>query len=194
MKRLIFVLLFFLLLSPLQAFAQAWKLDTTHSNFFFEIQHTYATVRGQFNEFTGNIAFNPNEPGQSRFDFSIKVDSINTNVKKRDEHLLTADFFDAAKYPLITFKSTDVTHSDGDEYLVKGKLTIKDVTKNVTLLFIYHGQKENPLNPAEIVRGLDSRLVLDRLVYHVGDGKFYKMGAVGKEVNILVTLELLRDK
>lgn len=61
-------------------------------------------------------------------------------------------------------------------------------------MFNYHGQKENPLKPGEVVTGFDANLSIDRLAYHVGDGKFYKMGVVGKDVDILVTLELLRDK
>ena len=78
--------------------------------------------------------------------------------------------------------------------MVEGTLTIKDVSKDITLEFTYHGEKENPLKKGEIVAGLDSMLTIDRLAYHVGDGKFYKMGVVSKDVNILVTIELLREK
>ena len=77
-------------------------------------------------------------------------------------------------------------------YIVDGTLTIKDVSKNLSLEFVYHGQKDNPLKPGETVAGLDSRLTIDRLEYNVGDGKFYKMGVVDKDVNIAFTMELLR--
>ena len=76
----------------------------------------------------------------------------------------------------MTFKSTRVTHADGNKYIVEGKLAIKDVSKDMALEFIYHGQKENPLKKNELVSGLDSRLTINRLDYHVGDGKFYNMG------------------
>ncbi len=194
MKRLLFALLFFVLLWPVQVLAKEWRLDTTHSNFFFDIKHIYATVRGKFDNFAGTVVFIPDKPELSRFDFTIKANSVNTNVEQRDAHLQSADFFNVEKYPFITFKSTKVSHTAGNNYIVEGILTIKDVSKKVVLPFIYHGQRENPLNTAEIVAGLDSNLVIDRLMYHVGDGKYYKMGAVGKDVNILITLELLQDK
>ena len=194
MKKILFFLLFFLLWAPFQSAAQQWNLDTVHTNFFFDVNHTFATVRGQFLDFTGDVNFDPANPGTSRFDFVIKVDSVDTNVGKRDTHLRSPDFFNAAKYPLIIFKSSKISHGGDNKYYVDGILTIKDVAKNVTLEFIYHGQKENPLKPGEIVAGLDTRLTIDRLEYHVGDGKFYKMGVVGKEVDILFTLELLREK
>ena len=194
MKKLLVLLLFFLLLGPFQAAAQQWQLDSVHTNFYFDVRHTYATVRGQFMDFTGDVYFDPADPGMSKFDFVIKVDSVDTKVGKRDTHLRSPDFFAAAKYPLMTFTSSRVTYGGDNKYIVEGTLTIKDVSRDIVLEFLYHGQKENPLKPGEIVAGLDTRLTVDRLEYHVGDGKFYKMGVVGKDIDILLTLELLRDK
>jgi polyisoprenoid-binding protein YceI len=194
MKKILFLLLFLIMAGPLQALAQQWNIDPVHTNFYFAIKHTYATVRGQFMDFSGDVYFDPGNPGKSRFDFVIKVDSVDTQVGKRDTHLRSPDFFDAAKYPVMTFKSSRVSHGGGNTYIVEGKLTIKDVSSDIALEFVYHGQKENPLKAGETVAGLDTRLTLDRLVYHVGDGKFYKTGVVGKDVDILLTLELLRDK
>lgn len=193
MKGILFPLLL-LLAWPNQALANEWKLDPVHSNFYFDVQHIYATVRGQFTDFTGNVSFDPDNPENCQFDFVIKVNSIDTKIGKRDTHLRSPDFFDAGKYPRITFKSVKVTRAADNKYVAEGALTIKGITKNVALEFLYHGQKENPLKASEIVAGLDSRLVLDRLEYHIGDGKFYRMGAVGKDIAVLITLELLRDK
>lgn len=193
MQNVLFSLLL-VLAWPNLAMSQEWKVDPVHSNFYFDVQHVYATVRGQFTAFTAKVSFDPDNPEKGNFDFAIKVDSIDTKIEKRDTHLKTADFFDAGKYPLITFKSGKVSRAGDNKYLVEGALTVKDITKNVALEFVYHGQKENPLKAGEIVAGLDSRLVIDRLEYHVGDGKFYSMGAVGKDIAVLVTLELLRDK
>jgi polyisoprenoid-binding protein YceI len=165
-----------------------------HTNFYFDIKHTFSTVRGQFMGFTGDVFFDPNNPAKSKFDFVIKVDSVDTKVGKRDTHLRSPDFFDAAKYPVMTFKSSRVSQAGENKYKVEGTLTIKDVSKDIDLEFVYHGQKENPLKKGEIVAGLDTKLTIDRLAYHVGDGKFYKMGVVGKDVDVLFTLELLRDK
>ena len=94
----------------------------------------------------------------------------------------------------MTFKSTRVSHANGNKYILEGKMTIKDVTKDIVLEFTYWGQKENPFKKNQIVAGFDTRFKINRLDYHVGDGNFFKMGVVGKEVDILITLEVLRDK
>lgn len=194
MKRILFFLLLFFVIGPFQAVAQQWELDTAHTNFYFEVKHTYVPARGQFIEFTGDVYFNPENLAKNRFDFVINVNSVDTNIGKRDTHLRSPDFFDAGKYPLITFKSSKVSYAGESKYIVEGILTIKDVSRNLALEFMYYGQKDNPVKQGQIVAGLDSRLTIDRLEYNVGDGKFYKMGIVDKDVNILIVLELLRDK
>ncbi len=192
MKKILAALLFLFFIGGGRTFAQQWQLDPVHTNFYFEVKHTYAAVRGQFTEFTGDVNFDPDNLTKSKFDFVIKVDSVDTKVGKRDTHLRSPDFFDADKYPVMTFKSSKVNHAGDNKYIVEGTLTIKDVSKNLALEFIYHGQKENPLKPGETVAGLDSRLTLDRLEYHVGEGKFYNIGVVDKDVDFLLTLEMLR--
>jgi len=192
MKKILFFLLLFVVTTPFQAAAQEWKLDPVHTNFYFEIRHTYAAVRGRFTDFSTDVQFDPENPAKSKFDFMINVNSIDTGIGKRDTHLRSPDFFDAGKYPLMTFKSSRVSHAGGNKYIAEGTVTIKDVTKDLALEFVYHGQKENPGKPGETVAGLDARLTLDRLAYNVGDGKFYKIGLVDKDVDILITLELLQ--
>jgi len=194
MKRILFFLLFLVMMGPLQAMAQQWNLDPVHTNFYFDVKHTYATVRGQFLDFTGDVYFDPDNLDKSRFEFVIKVDSVDTNIGKRDTHLRSPDFFDAAKFPVMTFKSFKVTRGGDNKFIVEGTLTIKDVSKEIALEFDYHGQKENPVKKGEIIAGLDAKLSIDRLAYHVGDGKFYNIGVIEKDVDILFTLELLRNK
>ena len=194
MKKILCFLLFLFVFQPVLALSQEWKVDPVHTNFYFDVQHTYATVRGRFTDFNGNVIFDPGQPEKSSFNFVIKVDSIDTGVGKRDTHLRSPDFFDAGRYPLITFRSTKVSSAGDNRYTVEGTLTIKDVSRDRALEFVYLGQQQNPLKADETIAGLDSSLVIDRLEYHVGDGKFYKMGVVGKDVTILITLELLRDK
>jgi polyisoprenoid-binding protein YceI len=192
MKKILLFLLFVIAIAPFQVGAQEWQIDPVHSNFYFEIRHTYAIVRGQFMEFTGDVYFDPDKPAESRFDFVINVNSIDTKIGKRDIHLRSPDFFDAGRYPRMTFKSSRVSRGEGNKYLVEGVLTIKDVSKDIVLVFDYHGQKENPAKPGETIAGFDTRLRIDRFEYHVGNGKFYKLGIVDKDVDIYVTLELLR--
>ena len=195
MKKFLLFFLLFIIGIPLQVMAQKWEVDPVHTNFYFDVKHnTFSTVRGQFMDFTGDVFFDPENPGQSRFDFIIQVDSIDTKVGKRDTHLRSPDFFDVARYPIITFKSLKVSKAADNKFIVEGKLTIKDVTRDLALEFVYHGQRENPLKKGETVAGLDTGLTIDRLEYHVGDGKFYKMGVVDKYINILFTLELLRSQ
>jgi polyisoprenoid-binding protein YceI len=194
MKKILFFLLFLFVMAPFQAVAQQWKIDYAHTNFYFEVNHTYVPVRGQFTKVTGEVYFDPGNLAKSKFDFVINVDSVDTKIGKRDTHLRSPDFFDAAKFPMMTFKSFSVTSGGDNKYIVNGVLTIKDVSKKLALEFVYHGQKDNPIKPGEVVAGLETKLVLDRLAYNVGDGKFYKLGVVDKDVNILFVLELMRGK
>ena len=192
-SRLLVFALAMVLLVPAFSQATQWRLDEAHTKFFFEVRHTYALVRGQFDDFSGSVRFDPAKPEDSEFMFTIPVKSINTNISKRDGHLLSDDFFAVRDYPLITFKSNKVA-VEGNTVIVEGLLKIKDVGKNVTLRFNYFGETVNPLNPEEIVSGMETTLTINRLDYHVGDGKFYGMGVVGRDVDITVTIELLRNK
>ena len=194
MKRILLIILSLILLGHAQVMAHEWNIDPVHTGILFEIKHIYSMVRGHFSDFSGDVYFDPDNLEKSKFDFVVNVDSIDTNNGKRDNHLRSDDFFAESKYPVMTFKSSRVSHAGGNKYILEGKMTIKDVTKDMVLECIYWGQKENPFKKNQMVAGFDSRLKINRLDYHVGDGKFYKMGVVGKDVNILITLEVIRDK
>lgn len=194
MKRILLIVFSIILIGQTPAMAHEWKLDPVHSGVLFDIKHIYSTVRGHFAEFTGEVYFDPDNLEKSRFDFAVQVNSINTHNGKRDNHLRSDDFFSASKYPVMTFKSSRVSHSGGNTYILEGKMTIKDVSKVMVLEFTYWGQKENPFKKNQMVAGFDSRFKINRLDYHVGDGKFYNMGVVGKDVDIFISLEMIRDK
>jgi len=198
MKRIIrlFIVLFYILIwtAPALGAAEEWKIEPVHSNVYFDIRHTYATVRGMFNDFSGKLILDPDDPNASNIEFTVQVDSINTHINNRDNHLRSDEFFDAAKFPVMTFKSTGVKEVKGNQYIIEGDLTIKDVTKKITVPFIYYGMKENPLKKGQMVAGFESRFTINRLDYHVGTGKFADMGVVGKDVNIVVTVEALHEK
>jgi polyisoprenoid-binding protein YceI len=90
--------------------------------------------------------------------------------------------------------SKRISHKEGNQYEVEGDLTIKDVTKSLVLPLTYFGTRDNPLQKGEVVAGFETRFTLNRLDYHVGSGKFHEMGVAGKDVDITVSLEMLRDK
>ena len=126
------------------AAAPVWEIDRDHSSVYFDVRHTYATVRGQFDDFSGMFLFDPSGKEESSCEIEVKVKSINTNIRKRDDHLRSGDFFAAQKYPLITFKSTEIKHVGGKQYTIAGRFTMKDVGKDVTIPFTYFGVRGPP--------------------------------------------------
>jgi polyisoprenoid-binding protein YceI len=198
MKRFSFttIALIFLILAGQTALAGArgWELDKAHSNFYFHIDHIFSKVSGNFNDFSGEINFDPKNLAESRFFFEIKTDSINTNLAKRDKHLQSGDFFDAGKFPLMTFKSVKITDMGNNVYEVLGKLTVKGEAYDLTLPLTLAGVQDHPAVKNKEVIGFNGAVTIDRLLYKVGTGKFAEMGVVGKDVEVLVTLEALSGK
>lgn len=193
------VMLFAIFLSlpfaqPTAAAGKSWEIDTAHSNFYFSIDHIYSKVRGHFNQYTGKIQFDPEKAGESSFAFKIQTESIDTNIAKRDKHLQSADFFDAATYPEMTFESTKIVDLGQGRLDVHGKFTVKGASYDLVLPLTFAGVKDHPAMKGKQVVGFNGSLTIDRLAYKVGDGKLYKLGVVGKDVEILVTIEALADK
>ncbi|WP_460552440.1 YceI family protein [Hymenobacter daeguensis] len=126
-------------MSETTATATKWTLDPTHSEVQFKIKHlVISTVTGSFKSFEGSMQSDGNTFENAQVEFSLNVDSIDTNQEQRDGHLKSEEFFDAAKFPTIKFESTSFV-KDGDGYKVTGNLTMKDVTKPVTLEAEYGG-------------------------------------------------------
>lgn len=191
-----FVLIFLIGLigSPLSAASRPWEIDKDHTNFYFSVDHIFSKVQGYFTDYEGTIIFDPDNLKESEFSFEIKVKSIDTGISKRDKHLRSKDFFNSSKYPLITFVSSRISKVEENIYNVTGNLTIKGVSTELILPLKYEGMVDHPFSKGSDVIGFNGQLSLDRLAYAVGDGKYYKMGAVGKDVDILVTIEALREK
>ena len=176
------------------AAAPTWELDPAHSGIYFSVNHIYSTTRGYFEDFKGTVMFSPDDLAGSRFDFEVDVKSINTGNSKRDGHLNSGDFFDAKKYPTMTFKSSAVKHVKDNQYVVDGIMTVKDVSETVSVPFTLLGVKVHPFDDKSEVAGFEAHMRIDRLAYHVGGGKFADMGVVGKTVDVLITLEVTRKK
>ena len=122
-----------------------WAIDPTHSEVEFKIKHlVISTVKGIFKEFTGSVDVDGDDFTTAEFHFEANVDSIFTNQADRDGHLKSADFFDVANYPKITFKSSDISKKSDDNYTITGNLTVRDVTKTVHLNAEFGGIATDP--------------------------------------------------
>lgn len=193
--RIVAVLLLSLFIIPAAHSAnESWELDKAHSNVYFSIDHIFSKVRGHFNDFSTDIVFNPEDLSKSSFAFTIKVASIDTSISKRDKHLLSEDFFDEKTYSTMTFTSTGVTAGEDGLYNVAGTLTVKGKDYDLILPLVLAGVKDHPAVPGKEVAGFNGKVVVDRLALGVGTGKFYTMGVVGKDVEVFVTLEVMRSK
>jgi polyisoprenoid-binding protein YceI len=122
-----------------------YKIDAAHSEIGFKIKHlVISTVSGNFSKFDVTMDCESNDFTDAKINFEADVDSISTNSEQRDAHLKSADFFDAEKYPKITFKSTSIDKKSDNEYVLHGDLTIRGVTKNVALNVEHGGSVVDP--------------------------------------------------
>lgn len=119
--------------------ATSWIIDQNHSSVGFSIRHFFAKVPGGFDKFSGTIEFDPANPTAASVKVDIDPASINTKTQKRDDHLRSADFFDVANFPAMSFQSTKVTKGEGNALSVEGNLTMHGVTKPVTLAVNFLG-------------------------------------------------------
>jgi polyisoprenoid-binding protein YceI len=120
--------------APTQQAVQTYQLDAAHSAARFSVRHMMISrVHGEFSSMSGSLRFNPNDQTASSVDVEIDVASVTTNQSDRDNHLKSGDFFDVAKFPKITFVSTNAVKTGDEEGTLTGDLTIHGVTKPVTL-------------------------------------------------------------
>lgn len=122
-----------------------WVLDPAHSEVNFKVKHlVISTVSGNFQKFDGTAVTDGNNFEGAQVEFTIDPSSINTNQGQRDDHLRSADFFDGEAYPAITFKSTAFEKTGDNEFKLTGDLTIRDVTRPVTVDVEYGGSAVDP--------------------------------------------------
>ncbi len=123
----------------------SWKIDPAHSEINFTARHMMiSNVRGRFENFTGIVEFDPNNPANSSVDVQIETASVNTRETQRDNHLRSADFFDVEKFPFMTFKSKKVEVIDGSHGRIYGDLTIRNITREVVLDTEFNGKSQSP--------------------------------------------------
>ena len=137
-----------------------YTIDTSHSRLGFVARHAMVTkVRGQFGAFEGTARIDEANPSASKVDLTIQVASVDTGSADRDGHLKSGDFFDVETYPTITFTSTEVKR-DGADWAVTGDLTIKDVTKPVTIEFEQTGSAVDPFGNTRV--GFEGETTINR--------------------------------
>jgi polyisoprenoid-binding protein YceI len=167
-----------------------WELDPENSSAEFVCKHVLSKVRGMFSQPTGTVSLDEVTPANSRIRAAIDVNSVTTGVEERDTHLKSADFFDVARYPAITFVSTSVGRSSATSYTVTGNLTMHGVTRPVTLAVT----ASPPFNHAGgIRRGIEATTSVNRKDFGLR-WEFPGEGAgvvVGDNIQITINAELV---
>lgn len=168
------------------AAATAYTVDTNHSTVGFKVRHFVTQVPGEFNEFEGTIVYDPENPAASKVEFTVQAASIDTDNERRDGHLRSEDFLAAEKYPTLTFKSKKVSGS-GDDLQLTGDLTIRGVTKEVTV-------------PVEVLgtmgpkAGFATEFEINRLDYGVAWNRAVEGGGAILSDEMTIRIDVSADK
>ncbi len=171
-----------------------WTIDPAHSIAEFGVKHMMiSTVKGRFGALTGTVRFDGADPATGSVEVSIEVESITTNEAQRDGHLRSPDFFHVEQHPTMTFRSSGVERVEGDEYRVRGELTIRDVTKPITLDMTYDGQITDPYGKRRA--GFAAETTLNRKDYGLTVNQALETGGVviGDKVKISLHVEAVRQ-
>jgi polyisoprenoid-binding protein YceI len=178
----------------LPAAADTFVVDRNHSGATFSIRHLMSRVHGRFTDFTGTIVGDPAKPAEAKVEFTIKAASIDTDQDSRDKHLRSADFFDAEKHPDISFVSTKIAPAGKDKYDVTGNLTMRGVTKQVTLPVTYLGSLVDPNKNEKF--GFEATTTLNRKDFGIVWNKALDAGGtvLSDDVAVTVNLQAARKK
>jgi len=170
-----------------------WTIDPTHSEVGFKVKHMmFTNVKGLFNDYSANIDFN-DDLKEANLQFEAKINSIFTNNADRDNHLKSADFFDAEQYPTLNFKSTNI-QGNGSEYEITGDLTIKGITKPVTLNAEFSGLMTDPWGNTKVGLNLDGKI--NRKDFGLTYNAALETGGVlvGEDVKLNAEIQLVEQK
>ncbi|UYW00711.1 YceI family protein [Flavobacterium agricola] len=172
-----------------------WTVDPTHTTIGFKVKHMmFTNVKGQFEDYTAS-AETANEENLvgAKLHFEAKATSINTDNADRDNHLRSADFFDVEKYPTLKFESTAITQKSGNDYVIEGNLTIKDVTKLVQLNGEYSGKLTDPWGNTK--SGLNIQGAINRKDFGLSWNSALETGGVlvSEEVKFDIELQFIKQ-
>jgi polyisoprenoid-binding protein YceI len=171
--------------------ADNYKIDPAHTSVGFSVRHMgVSNVKGHFDDFTGSLVLDKGSIQEASG--TIQVKSVNTGIEKRDNHLRTGDFFDAAKYPLITFKTKRIEKS-GEQTILIADFTMRGVTKEVRLAVTLSGPVKDPMGNTRI--GLEAKTTVNRKDYGMQFNALMETGGlmVGEEVAIEINAEATKE-
>ncbi len=190
MKK-VFLLLVAISISIATSAQTRWAVDPLHTFVSFSVRHMgISFVEGSFKKFDGTVVATKPDLTDARINFTVDVNSISTNVEQRDTHLKSDDFFNVATYPNMTFESLSFKKRKGNDYELTGKLTIRDVTREVTFKVTFGGTTKDPQGNTRA--GFSAFTTINRLDYHI---KYDPTGGgVGKDVTISLNLEFIQAK
>lgn len=169
--------------------AGTWTVDPAHTAIEFQVKHLMiAKVKGRFADFEGAVTI-ADDPTRSSVDLKIRAASIDTRTQQRDDHLRSPDFFEVDKYPELSFTSTAVGHEHGDDWKIRGDLTIHGVTKPVTLTIEYNGQTADPWGGQRAFFSAETKI--EREDWGLTYNQALEAGGwvVGKEIKITLEVE-----
>jgi polyisoprenoid-binding protein YceI len=169
-----------------------WTIDTTHSEIGFKVKHMmFTNLSGQFESYEGTVVSEDDNFENASFEFSADINSINTNNADRDNHLKSGDFFDGENHPKLTFKSTSFTKK-GDEYELKGDLSLKGETKPVQLAVEFSGILKDPWGNTKV--GFTITGKINRKDWGLNWNSALETGGVlvGEDVKLNIELQLIQ--
>ena len=171
-----------------------WQIDYAHSDINFTVRHMMISkVNGRFEDWSGTIDFDLENPANSTVDVTVQLASVNTREQKRDDHLRSPDFFDVANFPEMRFKSTKVDQAGDDEGKLYGDLTIRGITKPVVLDVEYAGQAKSPWGTTSA--GFSAVATINRKDWELTWNQALETGGmlVADKIKIGIELELIQQ-
>ena len=169
--------------------AKTYDIDPVHSSVVFRVSHfNVSKVYGRFNEITGKIQFDESNPTAGSVELTIKAASVDTHDDRRDKHLRSPDFLNAAQFPVITFKSKQIEKA-GDKFQITGDLTLLGTTKSITIEVEHTGSGKHPRGGQALV-GFELNVPLKRSDY----GMNFMVGPLGDEIDLYIAIEAFAAK
>lgn len=191
MKKSAFILATFITLTAFTTAVSTWQNDDPHSQLGFTVNHLgIADVSGTFNDVDVTVKSSNPDFSDAAFELTAKTASIDTRVDARNNHLKSADFFDAEKFPTLFFKSTSIKKAGKNKYKLTGDLSLHGITKPVTMELLYKGTVENPMSKKHTA-GFQITGTINRSDFNVGPG--FPAPMISDEVRIKADGEFIQN-